>query len=179
MSSLTVIFASTSGHTEYVVDELITALSAKGVSATKIRAEDAQQNNLEESGPLILASSTWNTGNSEGQLNPHMFALLLERAKDAKLNGRPVACIALGDERYRYRANAAVHLEEFVSSHGGTLLCSTLKIINEPYGQEETVKTWAADFHLALSGMGIRDSGIGSDSRVSIPDSRSGRSSKA
>jgi flavodoxin I len=139
----TVIYASTSGHTEYVVDQLLAALSAGGIQTTKKRAEECGAADFEAAGPLILASSTWNTGNAEGQLNPHMFALLLDRAKAAKLNGRPVACIALGDERYRYRANAAVHMEAFVKTHGGTELCPTLRILNEPYGQETAVHDWA------------------------------------
>ncbi len=148
MTSPTIIYGSTSGHTEYVVDMIIAALAEKGVTAAKVRAEQAEQKDVEAAGPLVLASSTWNTGNAEGQLNPHMFALLLDRAKGAKLNGRPVACVALGDERYRYRANAAVHMEAYVKSHGGVELCPTLKILNEPFGQEKAVQAWSDDlFH--------------------------------
>lgn len=149
-----VIYASTSGHTEYVVGVVVSALQAAGIEASVQRAELAKPEDLAGSGLLILASSTWNTGTSEGQLNPHMYALLLERGKDAVLNGRPVACIALGDKRYRYTANAAVYLEEFVKSHGGTLLCDTLKVINEPYGQEVVVNEWSKKLAQKIKGLG-------------------------
>ncbi len=142
MPSLTIIYASTSGHTEYVVGLVAAALKDAGIEISVLLAESVKPEELSGNGPLLLASSTWNTGTSEGQLNPHMYALLLERGKDAALNGRSVACIALGDKRYRYTANAAVHLEEFVKTHGGKLVSETLKIINEPYGQEKAVLDW-------------------------------------
>ncbi len=156
MTSPVIIYGSTSGHTEYVVDTLVAALAEKGVKAVKMRAEKAEAKDLEAEGPLVLASSTWNTGNAEGQLNPHMFALLLDRAKGAALNGRPVACIALGDERYRYRANAAVYMEAFVKGHGGTELCPTLKILNEPFGQEKAVQAWADDLYRKLQALSTK-----------------------
>jgi flavodoxin I len=144
MSSVHFIYASTSGHTEHVVDALAAVLKIAGVNFGKQRAELAKADDLLRGDVLILASSTWNTGNVEGQLNPHMWSLLLDRAKAVDLAGKKVACIALGDERYFYTANAALHLEAFVEGHGGSLICPTLKIINEPYGQEAKVKEWAA-----------------------------------
>ncbi len=71
-----------------------------------------------------------------------MHALLKDRGAGTSLNGKKILCIALGDERYRYLCNSAVHMEEFVNSHGGELIGTTLKIINEPYGQEEKIETW-------------------------------------
>ncbi len=143
MPSLQIIYASTSGHTEYVCDQLIASLKEKGVEVTKLSAERANPEDLSVSGPLVLASSTWNTGNAEGQLNPYMYWLLMEQAKDVQLKGRKIACIGLGDNRYRYLARAADHLEEFVKTHGGELLCDTLRIVNEPYGQEQALIDWA------------------------------------
>jgi len=91
---------------------------------------------------LLLASSTWNTGSVEGQLNPHMWVLLLNKAKDIDLQGKKVACIGLGDHRYFYTAKAAEHLEYFVTSHHGEMLLPPFKVINEPYGQEESIRSW-------------------------------------
>ena len=95
---------------------------------------------------LILASSTWNTGGIEGQLNPYMDRFLKGSAKDFDLKGKKVALIALGDHRYRYTANAGVHLEEFVKTHGGNLIGEQLRIVNEPYGQENLIEDWAKKF---------------------------------
>ncbi len=143
MPSIHVIYASTSGHTEYVAGILAETLKQAGAEVELQRAERVTGEDLLRGDVLVLMSSTWNTGNVEGQLNPHMWTLLLDRAKDIALGGKKTACVALGDERYHFRANAAVHLEQFATTHGGTLVTETLKMLNEPYGQEEKVKTWA------------------------------------
>ncbi|MBI5155814.1 flavodoxin domain-containing protein [Candidatus Peregrinibacteria bacterium] len=153
MPSLQIIAASTSGHTDYVVTNVTIFLKTKvpNVSVTVIRAEQAKAEDLLKGDVLLLASGTWNTGGSEGQMNPHMHAFLRERAADAKLKGKKVAIIGLGDARYRYTAKAKDLLEEFVKSHGGELLLPSLKIVNEPYGQEEAIKKWAQELAKKIS----------------------------
>lgn len=149
MSSLHIIYASTSGHTEYVVDTLISSLG--GLAVEKQRAELAQPEDLLRGDILLLATSSWNTGGPEGQLNPHMFALLMNRAADMDLQGKRVAVIGLGDERYHFLCAAADHLEEFVKTHNGILIEPTLRMINEPYGQEKKVQEWGTIFLKAKS----------------------------
>ena len=144
MPSLHFIYASTSGHTEYVVGEAVAALAAKAptVNVEVQRAEQTQPDDLLRGDFLVLASGTWNTGGIEGQLNPHMQVLLKDKAKDIDLRGRKVFLIALGDERYLYTARAMEHLRQFVTTHHGHVVVPELKIVNEPYGQENTVKKW-------------------------------------
>jgi flavodoxin len=171
--SLSIIYASTSGHTEFVVDTLIAFLQEKGIKKIdKTKAERATVESLTQGDVLLLASSTWNTGNTEGQLNPHMHALLRERAKDIDLKGKKVALIGLGDQRYFYTCKAAKHLEEFTFTHKGTLVVPTLKILNEPYGQEEDIKKWGELLVKALNKEGSRASEIGHGKKESkIPKS--------
>ena len=142
---LHIVFASTSGHTEYVVEALIDSLSsiAPGWEIEETKAEKAQPQALLNGDVLLLASATWNTGGIEGQLNPHMWALLHDQAKTLDLAGKPCACIGLGDHRYFYTARAADHLQHYVKAHHGRLIVPTLKIIDEPYGQEEAVRVWS------------------------------------
>src|SRR5260370_41739525 len=80
---LRIVFASTSGHTEYVVDALIKSLKgiAPGWEMEKTMAEKTQPQDLLRGDILLLAAATWNTGGTEGQLNPHMWRLLLDKAK--------------------------------------------------------------------------------------------------
>jgi flavodoxin I len=141
---LHIVFASTSGHTEYVVGALIGSL--KGIAPDwKIKemvAEKTRPQDLLNGDALLLASGTWNTGGTEGQLNPHMWGLLHDKAKSLDLAGRSCACIGLGDHRYFYTARAADHLQHYVNVHHGRLIVPTLKIIGEPYGQEEAVRVW-------------------------------------
>jgi flavodoxin I len=141
---LHIVFASTSGHTEYVVDALIDSLKsiAPGWEMEETRSETAQPKDLLSGDVLLLASATWNTGGSEGQLNPYMWVLLHDKAKTLDLAGKPCACIGLGDHRYFYTARAADHLQHYVEAHHGRLIVPTLKIIDEPYGQEEAVRVW-------------------------------------
>ena len=141
---LHVVFASTSGHTEYVVEALIDSLKtiAPGWEIDETLAEKAQPQDLLTGDVLLLASATWNTGGIEGQLNPHMWVLLHDKAKTLDLAGKPCACIGLGDHRYFYTARAADHLEHYVEAHQGRLIVPTLKIVDEPYGQEEAVRVW-------------------------------------
>jgi flavodoxin I len=141
---LHIVFASTSGHTEYVVEALIDSLKSTipGWGIEETMAEKAQPLDLLNGDVLLLASATWNTGGIEGQLNPHMWVLLHDKAKTLDLAGKPCACIGLGDHRYFYTARAADHLEHYVEAHHGRLIVPTLKIIDEPYGQEEAVRVW-------------------------------------
>jgi flavodoxin I len=141
---LHIVFASTSGHTEYVVEALISSLKSinQGWEIKKTRAEKAQLEDLLSGDVLLLASSTWNTGSIEGQLNPHMWVLLHDKAKTLDLASKPCACIGLGDHRYFYTARAADYLQRYVKAHNGRLIVPTLKIIDEPYGQEGAVGVW-------------------------------------
>jgi flavodoxin I len=141
---LHIVFASTSGHTEYVMDALIDSLkgTTPGWEIEETRAEKTQPQDLLSGDILLLASATWNTGGIEGQLNPHMWGLLNDKAKTLDLAGKPCACIGLGDNRYFYTARAADHLQHYVNAHHGRLLVPTLKIVNEPYGQEDAVRVW-------------------------------------
>jgi flavodoxin I len=109
---LHIVFASTSGHTEYVVEVLIDSLKSitSGWEIKETMAEKAQPQDLLSGDVLLLASSTWNSGGIEGQLNPHMWTLLHDKAKTLDLAGKPCACIGLGDHRYFYTARAADHL---------------------------------------------------------------------
>jgi flavodoxin I len=142
--SLHIVFASTSGHTEYVVDTLIDSLKSifPGWEIEEAMAEKTQPQDLLSGDVLLLASSTWNTGSIEGQLNPHMWVLLHDKAKTLDLAGKPCACIGLGDHRYFYTARSADHLQNYVKAHHGRLIVPTLKIVDEPYGQEEKVRAW-------------------------------------
>jgi flavodoxin I len=141
---LHIVFASTSGHTEYVVDTLIGSLKSitPGWEIKATMAEKTQPQDLLKGDVLLLASATWNTGSIEGQLNPHMWLLLHDKAKTLDLAGKPCACVGLGDHRYFYTARAADRLQHYVEAHRGRLIVPTLKIIDEPYGQEEAIRVW-------------------------------------
>ncbi len=153
MPSIRIIFGSTGGHTEHVAEEVaahVRQAKPKG-TVTVQRAETAAAEDLVRDDYLVLAASTWNTGNVEGQLNPHMHQLLNDIAKGVNLAGRLVGVIGLGDERYYYKCRAADLMEAFVLSRGGRVLQPVLRIINEPFGQEETIRDWAKEMLAQLN----------------------------
>lgn len=144
MPSIHFIYASTSGNTEYVIDTVAkTILSIAPDAHIEIqRAEQATAQDLLRGDIVILGSGTWNTGGREGQLNMYMHQLLMERAKDIDLQGKPLTFISLGDDRYYFRTRCTEHFLRFAREHKGTLLVPPLIIVNEPYGQEERIEAW-------------------------------------
>lgn len=149
VSSIHIIYASGSGHTEYVVGEVAKLLS--GVDVTITRAEQATKNDFLKGDILLLASGSWNTGGAEGQLNPYMDELLKKKAAGIDLAGKKVLLIGLGDSRYRYTVGCMRYLLEFVQTHNGVVMEPTLKIINEPYGQEQAIEEWISDIRSQIS----------------------------
>ncbi len=150
VTSLQIIYASTSGHTEYVVSLIAATLKGR-IDVTVTRVELATPETLLHGDVLLLASGSWNTGGIEGQMNPYMDFFLKRAAKDVDLSGKKVAIVALGDERYRYTAKSGEHLTAYVESHGGMLLGERLVVVNEPYGQEDVVKAWAKKLSALMS----------------------------
>lgn len=152
MPSLHIVFASTSGHTEYAIGVLADFLKEqrKDLVLSKSRAEQSDIEDLQRGDALLLASGSWNTGGVEGQLNPYMHRLLKEQAKECDLKGKPATFVALGDERYHYTAESGRHMQEWIQHHYGSLLLPGLRIVNEPYGQEERITAWGKELLNAL-----------------------------
>lgn len=151
--TLTLIYSTSTGHTEFVVDTLCLALgkALPNLRIIKQRAEMSTGDDLKKADILLLACGSWNTGNIEGQLQPHMHELLTVRAADVDLQGKPAAAIGLGDERYYFTARAAEKLTEYLTDHHAKVLLPTLKIINDPFDQTDKIEAWAKEFSNAVS----------------------------
>ncbi|MEQ1849287.1 MAG: flavodoxin family protein [Candidatus Peribacteraceae bacterium] len=140
--TISIIFASTSGHTQFVVDALKTLWEAKGHTCRLVRAEKSTANDFQDCDLLVLASGTWNTGGQEGNLNPHMHTLLFEKLTTIDMSQKPVALISLGDSRYYFTTRCTEHFMRFLKTANGKPLSPPLIIVNEPYDQEERIATW-------------------------------------
>ncbi len=153
MPTLHIIYASTSGNTEYVVETLGAFLQsgAPALRVTTQRAELADAKDLRRGDGLLLCSGTWNTGGKEGQLQMYMHRLLMERAADIDLAGKPVSFISLGDSRYYFTTRCTEHFLRFQRNAGAKLLLPPLILVNEPYGQEAKIAKWSAALAKALS----------------------------
>ncbi len=158
MPSLHFLYASTSGSTEHVIDTIAhtVATLAPDIQVEIQKAENAQAEDLLRGDVVILGSGTWNTGGKEGQLNMYMHQLLMDRAKDVDLQGKPLTFISLGDERYYFRTRCTEHFLRFQREHGGILYVPPLILVNEPYGQEQRVELWAKKLIAKLQATPVR-----------------------
>lgn len=156
---LHIMYASTSGHTEYVVDELASYLRQKAPELTVElqRAELSEAEDLLRGDLLILGSGTWNYRGIEGQLNMHMHQLLCDRAKEIDLKGKHIAFISLGDERYYYTTRCVEHFMQFLKRSGAKMLLIPLIIVNEPYGQEDRIQKWGEKLLLSMKNAKLLD----------------------
>ncbi len=150
--SLHIIYASTSGHTEYVVDELMAYLGRQVADITieRQRAELAKAEDLLRGDVLILGSGTWNFQGAEGQLNMYMHQLLFERAAGVDLTGKLVTLISLGDDRYYYTTRCTEHFMRFLKLSHAKMFLIPLIVVNEPYGQEERIQRWGEKLIAAM-----------------------------
>lgn len=148
VQSVQIIFASTSGHTEYVVNTVVEYLKEKlpSLRVSAKRAELARPEDLTSADVLVLGSGTWNMHGQEGQLNEHMHKLLFDRCEGVDLSKTPVVLISLGDNRYYFTARCTEHFMRFLKEHGGKTLMMPFTLVNEPYGQEERILAWAEKF---------------------------------
>lgn len=152
IKSIHVIYASTSGNTEYAVEVVRERFrhKAKTIKFSVTKAEQADAKDLHKGDLLILASGTWNTYGIEGQMNPHMHDLLDAHAAGVDLKNKKVAFIALGDDRYYYTCRSGEHMRTFVRTHNGTPYGDPLLVINDPYGQEDRINKWVDKLLLTM-----------------------------
>lgn len=155
--TLTIIYATGTGHTEFVVDTVIAVVAetCPGVRLVKQRAEISKPDDMMKGDALLLACGTWNTNNVEGQLSPFMFDLLTVRGAKEDLKGMPAAAIGLGDARYFYTAKAADRLTEYLQTHHAKIMLPALKVVNDPFDQAAKIRVWAKEFAVKIASLPV------------------------
>src|SRR4051795_12927843 len=91
---ISIVFAPMSGNTQYVVDSVVRSLAQLSPRwrIAAARAETTEPEDLRNSDLLVLASGTWNTGGSEGQLNPLYIDVAPEQGQPCG-SGRSAVCV--------------------------------------------------------------------------------------
>jgi flavodoxin len=142
MQRLRIMYSSTSGHTEHVLDVLVAYLREKQAPLEIVvqHVEQGEPKDLLDCDILLLASSTWNS--TEGLLPPD-FAKFVRACRSIDLKEKPTCVIGLGDDRYFYTCRAAAHLMQFARERNGKNFVPPLPIVNEPYDQDDKVTKWA------------------------------------
>lgn len=144
---LPIIYASTSGNVERVVEEVAAVLSREGVVTELHRAEQTGPDIFQTNSRFILATSTW----AHGELNP-FFVKLYENMKSLDFHDTSAAFIGLGDRRYEpvLFCEGMEILRRCWVERGGQVLGDPLKIQGEPYG---VLKTVVEPWTLKLAGL--------------------------
>ena len=135
------IYASTSGNVELVMETISDVLQSKGLHTTLSRAERTAPEVITLNDTFILGTSTW----EHGKLNP-FFAKMYEAMKTIGCRGKQAAFVGLGDRRYEpvLFCEGMEQVRRLWLHQGGKEIGERLRIQGEPYGQlEKIVKPWA------------------------------------
>ena len=141
-ASIHIIYASTSGNTEFVMDKVADLWRETGKEVFLHRAEITDINLIKDNKFFLLATSTWD----HGTINP-FFDKLLAEMKKTDFSGKSAAFIGLGDRRYEkhYFCTGMTLLKEVWEKSGGQSLGVPLTIGREPFDEliDKVVRGWA------------------------------------
>lgn len=142
MSTVLIVYGSTTGNTESVADTISTDLSNADYTIKKVNVSDVEVDILNETFDLyLLGSSTWGEDEIEFQED---FEPFYESMKGGmNLSGKKFAVFGCGDSSYEYFCGAVDALEECLGKLGATLVCESLRIDGEP--EESEINEWTQD----------------------------------
>lgn len=137
-----IIYASTGGNTEHVMEQVAKYWQDSGVQVELHRAEQTSISVILENKYFLLSTSTWD----HGTINP-FFNKLLAEMKTADLSDKVAAFIGLGDRRYEkhYFCTGMLSLKEVWEKNNGRSVGIALMIGREPFEEriEQMVQDWA------------------------------------
>lgn len=143
-SHITIIYASTSGNVETVVESIAKYLEEMNISSSLHRAEQTDSQVIIDNTQFIFATSTW----EHGELNP-FFNKLLKEMDGIDCSGKSAGFVGLGDMRYEpalFNVGIDIVKNKFIEKKGAQVH-SMLKINGEPYEiLEKIVKPWTLNF---------------------------------
>lgn len=138
------IYASTGGNTQHVMERVAEYWREQGVTTHLHRAEQTDISTIENSQYFVFATSTWD----HGTINP-FFDKLLAQMKESDFSGKIASFIGLGDRRYEkhYFCTGMLVLKKVWEDQNGTAVGVPMMIGREPFEDriEEMVKKWAED----------------------------------
>lgn len=137
-----IVYASTGGNTEHVMEQVAKYWREQGVTVELHRSEQTPLSVISENTNFLFSASTWD----HGTINP-FFTVLLEQMKTVDFTGKTASFIGLGDRRYEehYFCAGMTLIKEVWEQNHGTSVGVALTIGREPFEEviETAVKTWA------------------------------------
>ena len=119
MEKAIVVYASETGNTESVAEEVVKGLEQGGLDVTLKNVEESNPKELLEYDLVLLASSTW--GDEEKELHESMVDFY-EDLDGIDFSAKPAAAFGCGDSEYTHFCGAVDLLEERLGEKGANLL---------------------------------------------------------
>lgn len=139
-----IVYASTGGNTEHVMEQVAKYWGELGVQTQLHRSEQTPLSVITDNQYFLFATSTW----LHGTINP-FFKRLLEEMKQVDFSGKVATFIGLGDRRYEHHYFCAgmYEIKEVWEKNSGKSVGVELTIGREPYEAriEEMVQKWALE----------------------------------
>jgi flavodoxin len=138
---INLIYASTSGNVELVMETVTGVLNEQGFQTHLSRAEQTALEVVVQNKVFVFGTSTW----EHGALNP-FFVKLIEEMATIDCHGKQAAFVGLGDSRYEpvLFCEGMEKVRRVWLQQGGQEATVALKIQGEPYHQLELkVIPWA------------------------------------
>ena len=156
MGKAIVVYASETGNTESVAEEVVKGLKQGGLDVTLKNVEESNPKELLEYDLVLLASSSW--GDEEKELHESMVDFY-EELEGIDLSGKSAAAFGCGDSEYMYFCGAVDLLEERLEEKGANLLHNPgdgFRVDGDPDQEvSESAETWgkqmAENFQKTLS----------------------------
>ncbi len=122
-----------------VVDTIADVFSDAWITLTLVNAYVALPQDLIKTDVVILAAPTYDHWVLHA---PFEYLLHTADAENIQMYTKRYAIVGLGDSKYdtEYNLEAAALLEQFVTEHGGRVICDALKINKSPVDQLATVR---------------------------------------
>lgn len=132
MNNILLIFASMSGNTEAVADEIVNGIKRAGGSVNVLDLIEVESASiLLEYDAFLLGAYTW----GDGEL-PDEFLDFYNEMNDLDLNGKMAAAFGSGDTSYPQFCKAVDLIEERLRERGAKVVQEGLKIELAPTDEE-------------------------------------------
>lgn len=141
MSSVLIVYGSTTGNTQWVAQELEKKFQAYGHSVESLNAADASAEGLCQGRDLVVfGCSTW--GQDEIELQED-FVPLFEKFDQIGAGGVKTAVFGCGDEDYEFFCGAVDAISDKLTTLGSTVVGDKLKINGDPGDSADHIEAWA------------------------------------
>lgn len=143
LMKINLVYASTSGNVEIVVEAVAKILQQNGFKIVLSRSEKTPIQMIKNNKYFVFGTSTWN----HGQLNP-FFLKLYEAMQTMNFQNKEAAFVGCGDRRYEpiLFCEGIEQVHELWLKKGGKNIGTMLKIQGEPYENlGSLVEPWASE----------------------------------